>query len=1360
MHHQFMKNYHNAIMKQKTDKRIIVFILILIGTLTCQETAAQTGKLFNADNQLSSNFANQVYQDRDGFIWVATRNGLNQYDGYKFRIFKKEDKEEGMSSNYINCITQSKDGTIFIGNNYTVQDYDGATFHDYDISGSDGKRVRTYVNAIMQMHNGDMVACTSGFGIVKLNADHTGSPMTDLTQGLNYIRYLLEDSQGRFWIVTENEGMTLVEGRRRTKFFTDEDQKSMLREIKQDKNGNIYIAVRGKGIYHYNEGTRTFTFAPSTSGLAINTITIKTNGELLLGCDGQGLIIYNPADGSLRRNPFYSRDMDMEKGKVTSIVEDRNGNIWMCLLHKGLFMQPRAKLDFEYMGYKMGDRNIIGSNCVTSTLIDSQGRVWIGTDKDGLYQVDASSMSARHYTQCPTTILCMAEDAHGNIWLGSFAEGMGWLDPKSGSWHQEDLGFGNKASVFGLASASNGDLWVASMGSGILRYNVNTKQLTTFTMQPGADTNRKANSLANNFISKICLSHDEKKLFVASSVGLCCYDIEKNSWVSVFGQNCSNYGTFSRSVYADHQGRVWLGTNDGLYYYNLKTHKDGYYTTQDGLPANGIASIIDDKQGNLWIGTDMGLCCFNPEKGTSMNYYVDNGLQSSEFSDGAVCSSAKGVILLGGTGGVTWFNPSNVKPRTWKAKVNLTGIIVGHTQVAPGVKSGIYTITDSVVFNSDRFDLCYDDNSFTLQFSTLTYDNPEHIVYMYSINGDEWTRLQTGTNEITFSHMQSGTYNFRVKAINNQQETEAIQFVVKIHSPWYASVWAYLVYLCLAGLAVYTYLNYRKRKEQDHLRLQEHIHAEEMSEAKLRFFMNISHEIRTPMTLIIAPLLSLMKEDNDPTRRNAYEIIKRNADRILHLINQMMDLRKIDKGLMAMHMRETDLVGFVADVHELFEHQAKVKNIALKFSHDSDKLPVWIDRQNFDKVVMNVLSNAFKYTPPGGYVDIRLTHDEKQAILSVRDSGEGIPEDKLQKIFERFYQSVNAVNDRNIGTGIGLDLTRSLVELHHGTISARNNDDGPGCEFTITLPLGNSHLKPEEMLTDPDTVQETKDNVWETEETTTDKTAEEKQKEQPAAVPLTRRQLKMVIVEDDDEIANYLTAEFGNEYAVKRFSNGMEALPTILQEVPDIVLSDIMMPEMDGNTLCSRIKSNVNTNHVPVILLTAKNREEDKLEGLETGADAYVVKPFNMEILRRTVYNLVNARKVMRYKFTGKESQEDKVEEVKMKSPDEKLLERVMTVINHNISNSDLSVDMIAQEVGISRVHLHRKMKELTNQTPHDFIRNLRLKQAANLLSSQHHNVTEVMYACGFSNTASFSTMFRKFYGMSPRDYMKEHSGK
>ena len=1335
----------------------MLFVCASVLLLHHEAARAQSGKLFNADNLLTSNIATSVCQDNDGFIWVGTRNGLNRYDGYGFRTFKKEDETSGLGSNYINVLLQSrKTGLLYVGNNQTVQIYDGSRFQNVTMKDGHGNQIFTYVNGLYETRDGTVMVCTSGYGIVRLNNDLTGTIMTELTGDYRYTRNMIEDHHGRYWIVTEGDGLMMKNGTRRTSFFTDEDSRSMVNEIKQDQRGNIYAAVNGKGLYRYNESTSRFDLIEPTKGLPLVTFCPLSDGQLLLGCDGMGPVLYNLSTGELNMRPYYSNEINLNKSKVYSMIEDRNGNIWICLLQKGVFMQPRPRLGFGYMGARLGERNVIGSNNVSSTLVDSKGRVWVGTDKDGLYVMDKDQLTATHYTNLPSTILALAEDSRGHIWAGSYNEGCGWLDPQSGTWHQEDVGLPHRSSIFGLATAKNGDVWIGTMGNGLIRKNVETGELKAYTMQKGADNDRSINSIPNNYISKIRLTLDEDRLYIAAAVGLFCLDIKKDSWVSVFGENCPNYGTFSRSVYADSHGRVWLGTNDGLYCYDVKTKKSHYITTKDGLPANGIASIIADRHRNLWLGTDNGLCCYNPEKNTFLNYYADDGLQGSEFSDGAVSRSQRGGLLFGGTGGISWFLPADIKPNEWKAKVMLTELTVGNERIVAGAKSGFYTVTDSTIIKSDRFDLSYDDNSFSIRLSTLTYDNPEHIVYLYSINGEAWTRLQPGANEITFSHMSPGTYHLRVKAMNNQQETEVREFTIKIHSPWYASTWAYLLYLALIGTAIYYIVNYRRRKVQDHLRLQEHIHAQEMSEAKLRFFMNISHEIRTPMTLIITPLLSLMKEDKDPQRHNVYEIIKRNAERILHLINQMMDLRKIDKGLMAMRMRETDLVSFVNDVHELFSHQAKVKNINLSYEHDSDELPVWIDRQNFDKVVMNVLSNAFKYTPPGGKVDIRLTHDEQQAVLSIKDSGEGIPADKLQKIFERFYQSVSKLNEQNIGTGIGLDLTRSLVELHHGTITAQNNSDGPGSEFIITLPLGKDHLKPEEIADDSEEEHEERSDVWEGMQLTGSGPVDETTA-QASLTDVVRKELNLVIVEDDDEIAEYLLSQLASEYNVQRFCNGKEALPTILQSAPDLVISDVMMPEMDGNTLCSRIKSNVNTNHVPVILLTAKNREEDKLEGLETGADAYIVKPFNMDILRRTIFNLLNTRKVMRYKFTGNESQEDKIEEVKMKSPDEKLLERVMTVINNNISNSDLSVDMIAQEVGISRVHLHRKMKELTNQTPHDFIRNLRLKQAANLLASQHHNVTEVMYACGFSNSASFSTMFRKFYGMSPRDYMKEH---
>jgi len=474
----------------------------------------------------------------------------------------------------------------------------------------------------------------------------------------------------------------------------------------------------------------------------------------------------------------------------------------------------------------------------------------------------------------------------------------------------------------------------------------------------------------------------------------------------------------------------------------------------------------------------------------------------------------------------------------------------------------------------------------------------------------------------------------------------------------------------------------------------------------------------------------------------------------------MMDLRKIDKGQMQMRMCETDLISFVGDIHTLFGQQAKVKNIQFTYEHDVPQLPVWIDRGNFDKVIVNILSNAFKFTHAGGKVRISVTTEAENARIAIYDDGETIPKDQLDRIFERFYQSPSSVNDRNIGTGIGLDLTRSLVELHHGTISVHNNEDGHGCEFVVTIPLGNQHLKPEEMTTeDNDSYNASLLDIVDDNVNVND-SVNEIEDDDNSIEPLILRPSKrprLIVVEDDEEIRDYLMTELQADYVITSCTNGREGLAEVLRTRPDLVISDIMMPEMDGNTLCSKIKSSPTTSHIPVILLTAKNRDEDQLEGLETGADAYIVKPFNLEILRRTIINLINTHRMLQLKFGRNDDLEQQVEEVKMKSPDDKLLDRVMTVINKNLSNSDLSVDGIADEVGISRVHLHRKMKELTGQTPHDFIRNIRLKQAAHLLANQNMNITEVMYACGFNNSASFSTIFKKFYGLSPRDYMREH---
>lgn len=1304
--------------------------------------------LYTPDEDLSSCLVTDIIQDRDGFIWIATRNGLNFYDGYKFKVMRADTPGcEGLTSNYINRIMQVKDGTIYICTNSSVTRYKNSKFSPVTMKDVNGKQITTYVTSIVQRSDGSILIGTSGYGVMRMADDDTCQSLPISIGKTSYIQYLMEDSHSNLWIITEHEGVYVYTKSHKLKHIALKNHNNEATCASEDKHNNIYIATRNNGLYRYSGG-KLFSI-PGTADLSINTVYVDSKGKVLIGCDGKGIWQYDPQTKALSSKVFYGYNFDLSKSKATSFAEDSRGNLWIGLMLKGVFLQPKNDTPFNYIGYKIGKSNLIGSNSVSACLIDHRGHFWIGTDKDGIYHLDSNYKLVAHLTNVPSTTLTLSEDGKGRIWVGSFAEGCGWIDPASGQYHNTDLRLGKGYGVFGILSDKQGNIWYATMGQGLICVAPDGK-IRRFRVTKGAENNHKINSLPNDYISRLALSGDGKRLYVASSVGLCCLNLATMSWTDTFGSNIANFGSFSHCVYVDSKERVWYGTENGLFcYQNGKLKKT--YSKENGLSDNIIVSVCEDGAGKIWIGTPNGLSCLNPKDGLIHKYYREDGLQSNEFSDAAICSNSKGnVILAGGPAGIIWFNPIAIKEHKWNAEVKITALIMGNTNVTDSMKSGVFRITDKPVIRSDHFELSHSDNTFTIQLSTFTFENTNSISYMYSINGDEWKRLQPGDNEIQLSHMASGTYHFRVKAVSNNQETPVKTFTVVVHPAWYVSLPAKIFYLLLLAAFVWLYLKRRQRKEQERLTLQEHIHAEEMSEAKIRFFVNMSHEIRTPMTLIVTPLQSLMKEDKDNHRQSIYRLMQRNADRILHLVNQMLDLRKIDKGQMAMHMSETDYVGFVNDICQTFSQLAKSKKIDLTFHHEDAVLPVWIDRSNYDKVVVNVLSNAFKYTPSGGKIDITMTKKDGNVQLSVKDSGCGIPPERLENIFQRFYQVASRENSSKAGTGIGLDLTRSIVELHYGTIVARNNSDGPGAEFIITIPLGNSHLRPEEMVTAPEQESRSKAVVEDLQE-------EEIMEQETTAAP-SRSKAHITIVEDDDEILEYLKQELSKDYVVSTCHNGKEGLQEVLKDRPDLVISDIMMPEMDGNTLCMKIKSNINTNSTPVILLTAKNLEEDTLEGLETGADAYIVKPFNMDILRRTIINLLNSRRIMRLKFSGKEGQEGKVKEVKMSTPDEKLLNRIMEVINKHIDDSDLTVDMIASEVGISRIHLHRKMKELTNQSPHVFIRNVRLKQAARLLQDPRQSISEVTYACGFSNISSFSTIFKNAYGVPPREYQQRNA--
>lgn len=1331
--------------------RIINSVIALYMTMAAH---AQMGILYDSDSHISSSLVRSAYQDSRGMLWVATNNGLNIYDGYDFYSLYKT---HGLNSNVVNHVTEDKGGHIYVCQANSIQ----VIVNDKLLTVTEGGKTRNcFVSHAIRRKDGTIIYATSGLGLHQITGLTTSEQILSGERALDFTRKLMEDKDGRLWAVTEDNGVICIDRNNRlTRYFDNIDLRGIMSDICQDCNGNIYAGCNNHGVYVKRKGEKAFSLIPQTQDIPVTSLMPKNNKTLMIGTNGQGLKLLDIQTETVRNSTFYTYKTNLNNTKVGSITRDKDGNIWLGLFQKGLFVQMNHKSRFGYIGKKMPQQNLIGDECVMAVHPTADGTLWVGTDGGGLYALntDGGYRQEKHFApqgksnSIPSAVLCIAEDENRRLWIGSYTKGCGWVDTGTGEYHRLPWSYGKATTVFEIIADKKGHLWIGTLGDGLKMYDIATGKTVSYKSRGGTKQ-----CLPNDYIMQMRLSRNGKTLYIGTSMGLAALDIPSGSWTKTFGTNLMLENNNVTGIKEDRKGRLWVGGDDSLFMIERKGEtRITSYTTAQGLPSSSIADIQEDKTGKMWISTKKGLCCLEPSTGAVTNYYANDGLQSNEFSDGVSLSLSDNRLLFGGMQGITVFTPEDITPRQQKLDVVLSALEIGSTIVRAGMKSGNYVITDTIVAESSRFDLSHQDNTVTLRLSTLTFKNQERTMFRYSIDSGKWSSLAEGTNRLTLTHLTPGTYNIRIQATLNGAQSKVKEITIVVHHPWYFSWWAKTIYLLIIIYVCWWLYRNMKARQQDKLDLQKHKHAEETNDAKLRFFIDLSHEIRTPMTLITSPLGDLMSEDNDPHRNAIYATIKRNAERILHIVNQIMDMRKIDKGQMKMQMQETNIVGFINEICSLFAYTARNKGINLSFMHDGiDKLSAWVDRTALDKVMMNLLSNAMKYTPNGKNVVIGLTKDNEKFQIFVSNDGQQIAEDQLEKIFMRFYQAKGS--NTKPGTGVGLDLARSLTELQHGTIHAENLPGG--CKFVVELPLGNSHLNSEELAV----MSEEHHNVEQQHVAAEEKTSEQQSTADTEAAtgcdPTTpKNKLQtIVIAEDDDEIRQYVAQSLESTFRVLAFTNGAEALPVIQKELPAVVITDVMMPCMDGNELCTKIKSNIRTNHIPVIMLTAKAMDNDVLEGLETGADAYITKPFNMDILKRTIINKINSRRVMEKKFSGEESQSDKVENLEVTTPDQKLMVKIMDVINHNISNSDLSVDMIAQEVGLSRVHLHRKMKELTNQTPHDFIRNIRMQQAAKLLDEGNHNITEIVYKCGFSNTTSFSTMFKKMYGQTPREYMQK----
>lgn len=1322
----------------------------MLGSL---DVDAQNVAFFSSKQGLSNSRVRNITEDSRHNIWVTTQNGLNRYDGVKMNVYRHEiGNPSSLYYDESTFVFEYKNGQILIGTGAGMQIYDYATdkFTDIPFIREGNDTVKARVISITRIQNERVVVCFAGYGNGELLKDKQGNFYVKRTMeydmdGISSLR-LYEDTKKVLWIINGRGELC----RKTSKGFRVYKELRLVRNVCNSTSGKLYAATYNSGVYVYDGEKDCFELVATDvdMGGAVQSLRAWTDGRLLLSTDGGGVRVYDERTGEVRQHVISVKDFDMATSNVVDAMYDSFGNAWVAVYLKGVVMKPFVQSAFDCIGQNSITKNTIGKNAVFSIAkavnpAPFQKGIWASSDNDGLYLLTADGTDSKHWNVdsnpgMPHAFTTIYDAAPSALLLGTFYNGLWQMKDGRFSCLTKELNW-----VFEICPAAKKDCyWVASMGDGFYYYDYATGK--HFNYKPNPEGTADAKVIGNPYVYTVL--QVKEKLFVGTADGIIVCRPDKEGVIHDKSVRIPGHSSIRHfAVSADGQ-TVWAATNEGLMKIDAGTLSAHTYTTADGLPINSITSVCVDGK-DLWLGSDFGLSCMDTKAETFTNFFMDDGLQDNEFSRGAALA-LDGKLYFSGIGGITYFDTRLMKDWQDKERVlhlRFVDVFVGDRAIHQGDMSGSYQMLQGLIDDCGRLDVCHTDNHFVLELCVEGLSN-QHVTFEYSIDDGKWIDQGGNNTRIIFDNLQPGTYHIKVRAHALGTVSEERELVAVVHPAWYASVWAkiayFLLFLALCWF-VYEYVVMRQvrlRRVMARARQQR-----ELNEARVQFFMNISHEIRTPMTLILAPLEKMMGRDKDPEHQRNYQLMKENSNRILRLVNQMMDVRKIEQGKFLLDYHSVELVGFLQNIYDVFVTNAQSRQINYEFVHNVDSLQVFVDPDNMDKIVMNLLSNAFKFTPDGGKITLLLEGRDTNFEVLVTDSGMGIPDNEKPKVFERFYSAKH--QNGYIGTGIGLNLTSLLVRLHKGTIMIEDNPEGSGTRFVVTIPVGNESLRTiqPEFLDEPER-------------------KEEKEETSPIFSLAAENQngthwKNVLLVEDDEAIRQYVQSELSSELTVQACANGQEAWDYIISHPGkvDIVISDIMMPVMDGMTLCQKLKSNFNTNHIPIVLVTALGSDADRIAGISNGADAYVSKPFNIDVLRTTVVQLLKSRQLLQGKYHGDKQQEEHIDKVEMESPDENLMKRVMKVINENMDNSELSVELVADKVGISRVHFYRKMKDLTGQAPRDFVKYVRLKEAARLLADKNYDITGVSVATGFKSLSAFSTSFKSLYGLTPSEWMKQH---
>ena len=1365
--------------------RQILFFLLIVLNLVSSSQSRRFSHLTSEDG-ISQSEVYSFLKDSKGFVWFGTIDGLNKYDGYNIKVYNtNKNAPHGLSNNTVRSLVEDHLGRIWIGTNVGLNMYDPETEIFYQIAIESSENNKNVVWSLLIYEGQLFVGTNSGLWTSNIETNNFKKIEANFRKIKNLnssIRSLKKSRNGGIWILAE------------TKLLRIEPQKSNIEpvlidefhftefgpgvDIAEDFSGNMWIAMTRDGLIRYNPNStdyKHFSQYGTKYGPVSNkssSIAIDKNGNLWLGSIDKGLS-YISADDLYKEEPIFEsvqqkplHAQGLNSNLIFSLYISNDNLLWIGTIGSGVNIYNPNQKKIAHYKFRDVDSDTPNSNFIRSVFVDRANNIWTGTHNNGLFLLNRETEKFQK----------LGFETQSIFYIKSYTENKAFICTSKGIYLIEIINnkikilsnldeLTQNSAVFYVTNSQANVFWIATI-NGLIRAEIDNN---TITAKKTYTSTSNPNLSINN--CRVMLYNDVKNELLVGTEGggLNILSLDKNHYPQKIEAYKKSEATNSlsndyiRTIVKDKNQNIWIGTYEGLnkMVYNDPIDKISFesFTKTDGLPNNMIQVIVEDNFNSLWIGTNGGLSQFNPEKSNFINYTKSDGIQSNEFSEHSVFKKPDGEIIISGINGINAFYPKQIEPSSQEPQTTITDFYLFNEKVVPNENVGRKVLLSKSVILTDSIILVPKQNNIGFDFSAMIYPNSEKVKYAYMLEGfdEDWQYTDANDRNANYTNLRHGKYIFRVRSTNNDGIWEDARKEIFIHikTP-FVLTWVALMLYGLAIVIVFLYFSYftvirytTKNKmllEQNH---NQKIH--ELDETRTRFFINISHDLRTPLTLISGPLKSLMQnsarsiEDNEKL-----QLIKRNVKRLNYLVEQLLDVRKAETGKLKPKLKSEDIVSFTKNETDHFIFALNQKSIDLTIESNLENVFVCFDKAMISKVFFNIISNAIKYTDKGriaisfekvenkNYKKLKNTSFNSFVKVEIQDTGKGIPSKQIDKIFERYYQDVN---QNNSGYGIGLSHSKELIDAHNGFIEVESIE-GAGSKISFFLPDVEISEETEKISS------YSVEDIYYNEETVSSKSVEDEQ--------VKKGMKSLLIVEDNIDMRNYIASELKETYNVNLANDGVEGLKAVNVQNPDIIISDVMMPNMDGMEFCKKIKSNLKTSHIPIILLTAKTDRETKHESIETGADDYIPKPFDIDYLKKRIKNLLLSRETLRNHFQGSINLDPSL--VTVTSIDERFLSTLLEAIEKGISESDFSVSTLETKMGMSHANFYRKVTSLTGQSGQDLLQSMRLKRAHQIMSDNvGMRINEVAYMVGFTNPNYFGKCFKKMFGMTPSEFVKSN---